>query len=395
MAKKPKKKKHGLPNYLEPLPRKKLNRQALKTMNKIYAPAIADINAEESRIQAISEKRRVDNAYYRDWLNNQQGALQANAQAADQQLRTAQQQIHDTNTAAYAAMPGALQQQAAANPGNVSDPSQANAFNVSSEQMRGLESIANERTRTEQMLHSAESTRQTVAASNFAMVAAAEANRVSQLWSDLRDISSGRQKLRLSKAADSAKEVARLLDKEVEKAQIRGELKNQAAQLGLDQASLAETIRHNKATEGLTKRGQNIDAKGDKGGKKGDEVSARQRKQESRKITTNINNGVSFIQNSGSDWNTKSREEWTKLLQKQGLPPLYAQAAIDVAFHGKLSPTTRKSLKSQGYIVPKAWRADAPANEVNARASTSSVRSRSARPKRRARLRKRKKPKRK
>lgn len=242
-----------------------LRQQAADTMSAAYAPYEQELSNREASIKSIDEKRRIDNERFGQWLTQRHAELQQNAQNASAAVVARQ-------TAIQAEMQANAQQlqagmNAYANPtGQVSDPSQfggnadiANAAALNQQKMGASREL------TSQMIGSNEQHANDAAANNLAFMAAQDAKRVSDTWKALSDVADEKQKTQLSKAADSAKEISRLLDQELTKSQMRSDQSIAASSLGVKQDQLAlnvseagEKKRHNKATESETKRANDI-----------------------------------------------------------------------------------------------------------------------------------------
>jgi hypothetical protein len=226
-----------------------LRAQALKTVSSAYAPAEADLGSRVSQANALDEKRRTDNQYYADWLATQQHTADAASQASDAALLAQASQLHGEAQAAGNAQQQQAAQQAQATPGNVSDPSQSSAINglaANTTKAVGAADIANAEA-VGQVARSGAS-RATSAASNVASIAALEARRQGDTYKTLAGLSDESGKLKLSKAADMSKEIARLLDEEVSKAQSAQQTGILAQKLGVTQATLNEKAAHDRST---------------------------------------------------------------------------------------------------------------------------------------------------
>lgn len=241
----------SVPGPLKERTRAGLRRQAEKTITTAYRPAEVELDQQEQRIQSLSEKRRLDNERFQTWLQTKSAELRANASAADQKLREGQAAIAQQSADATGAM---RQDLINAAQGTVSDPTQAKAFDTQPEVSRNAQLVAAHQTATEQQIHSGENQRQMAEASSLASAAAAEARRVSETWSALKDVSDERGKLRLGKAADIAQEVARLLDLEVEKANMNRDFNAVADRLGLQRQELNLKALTQRQNVGLKKR---------------------------------------------------------------------------------------------------------------------------------------------
>lgn len=364
-------------NYLAPMTPKQLRRQAQHTIKAIYKPAFAQLGREQKRTVSISEKRKADNAYYLNWLNSQSNQLQAHDEAAQAALLSAGQQAQQEVTKGYSDLQKQLVESGQSDPGTVSNAGEANAYDVSGEASRAQQQIASERAASRAQLESGGDSGALAQANNFAVIAAAEANRQADLWKQLSKFGDARQQLRLTRAADSAKEVARLFDREIEKAKTRSDIKANAvnsaltaAKFGLDKkkfgldvrefetdSALAkkkfrlekgkagETKRHNKATEANTRASTAASVN-------------KQQEKENHKITRAIQEGVGVLGNHPKLAGKVSKDpqgvasRLTKILGSA----VAANAAVELFTHGRLSGSTRQHLHALGYTIPKQWR---------------------------------------
>jgi hypothetical protein len=342
-------------DYLAPTPQKQLYKQAMKTINMTYKPELHDLDTQQTRVQAIAEKQRSDNQAYNAWLTTKSSQLDANATAADAALQQRQQEIATTAGDQLANIRGQLVGQAQAREGVTTNPAQAGAFDTEAHGAQGISQVQNERIRTSQMIDSNAKAANTASASNFAFAAANEANRQSRLWKAMADIGDARQKAILNRAADSQKEVARLLDREIQKAQIRSTIKG-------NKAKLAETTRHDMATEGETHR-HNLSTEQVAGLRA--QIAQQQADIAASKVagttaqtqaayTQVIHNGTTLL---GSKFPSGiGRQKAIAYLTQHGMDPLYATTAWELKKLGHLTPSTVKALNQSGYTqIPGQW----------------------------------------
>lgn len=219
-----------------------LKQQAMDTIASVYKPAEADLSARERRVKAIDEKRHNDNQSYLQWLQGQSAKMTADAKLADQLLVDRQKGIQQQTTDAYAQLHQQAATAAASHQGVVSDPTESTAMDFTDEGKRAEGLIATARESTTNMIDSNAKLAATAAANNFAHIASLEAKRASDTWGALSDVADERTKLQLQKGADAAKEVARLLDQEITKAQSNREFGAALQKLGIQ----AQTLQFNK-----------------------------------------------------------------------------------------------------------------------------------------------------
>lgn len=366
-----------LPKAVKPTPRKRLRRQATRLMKKVYAPAMKDLDSQEKKVKAISEKRKSDNIYYQNWLTTQTNQIQAHAQAADAELNQRQQQIQQQAADAAVAMRDKLLETGGGHVGTVSNAGQATAFDTSAEGAHAQGRISAEREATSQMIGSREEQAQFASASNAALALSNEAKRQADEYNSLKEVASARQKVILERAAKTQQEVARLLDREISKAQsdidmrqiaagLAIDLKNfklskknyklnkkiQTGELNLAKRAQAETERHNKAGEANDRANILQEAKQDK-------IDGKKEQQElQRKVKSIVNNTVSEIA-ARPKWQeiaAKNPNELVKLLSKKGVDSMFARAAVDLMYRGSLSMGSLRNLRNLGFDVPKNWK---------------------------------------
>lgn len=256
------------PNALKERSPQGLRKEAKRLVETAYKPAEVELSQQEGRIKAIDEKRKTDNEYFRQWLARESAKMREEAATADQLLHDRGRQIQQDLSTDLAALEKGIVDQAQNRTGTVSNIEGTPLADLSPERQRAAESVANERQRTQALTGTIGRTQQLGEAANLAHAAARESKRVADTWNALKDVSDERTKLRFQKAADIAKEIARLLDREIEKAQGNREFDAVVEKLGLqaedldrkrrrdrqeariDREKLDETRRHNRSTEG-------------------------------------------------------------------------------------------------------------------------------------------------
>ena len=355
-----------------------LRRQAMATIRAIYKPGFKQLARDERRLKAIHAKRAADNKYYLNWLTKESEKLGAHAEAADSALLATGQDIQQDLEGAYEGLRDQLEASGQAAPGVVSNAGQATAFDVTAEATRAQRQVASERQRSADLIRGNTEVAGTVRASNFAVMAAAEANRVADMWEGMSKIGDAKTELRLQRGAAAAKEVARLLDREIEKAQIRQQAKTDAAKLALEmgrlkldrskfQLDLAEFSfdkRDKNRKFGLDKKdtlSKIADRAADNERQKGE--SAADQKEDrikiSREITSYLREGISMVSSNPKlqRWAVKNPDKFRQALTKKLGSALAAQAVYELMYKGgSLTSSTKQDLHSLGYIIPKQWR---------------------------------------
>lgn len=269
----------SVPAAMKARTNKSLRAEAETTVRSAYAPAEKEISLNEERTKAIDSKRARDNVYYNDWLTTKKNELNAHTEASNTLLRTNVKNIVDATAQAATAMRSQIATAVTETPGVVSDPNQSTTLNrdVPAAGKANTEQVGAAATATEQQIASQDATQAGYDASNFAFIAAMEAKRQGDTWTRLADLGDEKQKLQLTKAADTAKEVARLLDTERDKSNSNEQNRIVAERLGVDAAGvqqradaaadanalgiakLNETARNNKAKLSNTKTQQEIE----------------------------------------------------------------------------------------------------------------------------------------
>lgn len=358
---------------LAPMTPKALRRQAKETMRAVYKPAFKQLGREEAHMLSISEKRKADNAYYLNWLDKQSGQLQAHQDAANAALEAAGSAASADVAQNYEGLRDQLVATGESTPGVISDAGNATAFDVSGQANRDQELIGNARQQSLDQIRSGISASDLAQANNFATIAAAEASRVGDQWKALSQIADAKQQVRLARGADTAKEVARLLDREVQKSQIRGQISAsqteaalKAKKFGLDLSKFgleAEKFNFERTKSnrkfGLENREANETKRYHEATAESKSADTRQEKiKSSHKITAIIQEGISTI---ASNKNLQKQLEDHPELVKRRLMKILgsataANAAVELVSTGKLSGTTKESLKQIGYIIPPKWR---------------------------------------
>lgn len=225
----------SIPNPLKARTKSSLTKQAYDTVAKSYAPAEQQLTQQEGRIKAISDKRALDNQYYLNWLTSRQATMATHAQAAESALLDAARGTAAQTPQDYAAVQQRLQQGAAQTPGNVSNPAQATAFDLTPEAKRAIDRASSAVGQTADHIALAGSMRDAATANDFAFMASQEAKRTADTWAALHDVADSRTKLELQRGQDAAKEIARLLDQEISKANANRDYAAAAARLGISQ----------------------------------------------------------------------------------------------------------------------------------------------------------------
>lgn len=386
-----------------------IKKQALSTINAAYAPAEADIGSRRAQTNALDEKRRTDDQYYSDWLTSQQKTADAVSAASDAALLTQAAQLHGQAQAAGDANQQAAVQQAASTPGNVSNPDQSTALqaglSANTTKSVGAADIANANAVAQVARSGAQ--RATLQASNYAQAAALEARRQGDTYKALAGLSDEDAKLKLNKAADTSKEIARLLDQEVAKAENNQQTSILANKLNVQQSQFAQTLAVKKGALKVSQQNANTSRAAQRANARIKQINVQLQSQSlsererhnlvlerqaqqriaksgkgalgpsagertaSRKQITAINNAVSTIkmlegQKSGGKPLTSTQIRQFLNSPKGAKNPyggfdrLITNAAYDIRVFGHLSPANFTALKQAGVLIPRSWRPPGP-----------------------------------
>lgn len=251
----------GKPDALKARTRRGITEQASKTIAEAYKPTENELTQEEARVKSIDSKRQRDNQYYLDWLTARTAELNTHAKAADQQLLDQGKAIQGETAAQHAAARDQLVKSASATPGNVSEPTQAKAFDQTDESKKAVDTIANMRQQTANKVGSSQKRAASDQAINFAQIAAAESKRFSETANRLKDVADGRTKVALAKGADTAKEVSRLLDLEIDKADSSREFDAALEKLGIQSDAVDQRAEAAKMSSSDKKRDRELRAR--------------------------------------------------------------------------------------------------------------------------------------
>lgn len=264
----------GVPAPLQARTQSGILAQAKKTVASQYKPVFDGLSSQKQQVQALDAKRASDNQQYRDWLAQQSGALRTARDTFASAINERQQSLADQIQANYAT---AAQQAAANNAARTGSTTLGNqeqtaAQSAVSPQQNYAGALANNQQQATLAAERSGGDRLAVATANSeAAQAATDAKRQSDTWKALQDIATELTKQTSMQSADTQKEVSRLNDQELTKAnalmqnnmaQATLGQKSEAAKLqaALDELKLGETARHNKANEQNTAESNRIRA---------------------------------------------------------------------------------------------------------------------------------------
>ena len=375
-------------NPLAPIPTKVLRNQAMQLMRTLYKPGFAQLSNEEKRVNSISEKRKADNSYYLNWLTKQSELLGAHEENARAQVMAAGQQAQGEVQKGWEDLHGQLVADAGAEAGVTTLPGEAKAFNLSDESLKGAHDIQDQRTATQDQLSTLQTGASLGSAANFAEIAAMEGRRQGDQGEALSKIGNSRQELRLTRAAEAAKEFARGQDKEIEKAQARASIAAseataaiEAKRFGLDAKKaalegkefnfekgyknrklgfekLSQQQKHEIESGNLTvaeaeeeNRKKHVENEG-KTTPAEKAKSGEKQKAKNQQINANINTVLTQIQHNPKLQNMagKNYQQLEQILHnKYGYNPLAIAAGAQLYLNGEISPALKEKLRSVGY----------------------------------------------
>jgi hypothetical protein len=380
----------GQTNWLEALTPKQIRQMALGTTNAIYAGSFRQLNREERRLRAINRTRVRDNKYFLNWLNNKSQAMNAQQDANQAALIDAQSQVQQDLADQWGSLREGMVESGEETPGVISNAGDATAYDTSAEAMQSLAQAAAQRTATVNAMQVGDKMQNIAGASNFAAMAAARARQQADMWEKMGEMGDARQQLRMDRAAAAAKEVARLLDREIEKTQIRSanraerqKLILEAARIKLDEKDLAlardqfQYDRYNDnrnfnldrqdvlsqiADRARDNEREDNEANGN-GGNGRDQEDREEAREEQRDIQRGINRvlreGIALTQ-ANPDLRRYGKRNPSKYLQIMGKKlssQIAARAVYDLVFlGGSFSAQSRRALRDLGYRIPDRWK---------------------------------------
>lgn len=234
----------SVPKPLKARTNKYLEYQARRNVNKAYAPVLTGLSQQSKRIKALDEKRKTDAAHYQQWVADQLHKFDQDNTRVEQALTAHSDKVRADRDAQLQARQTAAHdpsQDAAA--GITSERAHSTALDFGAETQKALTDLDNQRLSLDEAIGRGRDRSAAASANTIALGAAQEAKRVADTWTALMDVADERTKVKLSKAADQAKEVSRLLDNEVTKAQSNREFSAAVAKLGIDKAELRQDAK--------------------------------------------------------------------------------------------------------------------------------------------------------
>lgn len=218
-----------------------LRAEAQKTVTAAYAPADKALTTRQAAIGILDDKRKTDDAAYRQWLSGEVGKLDAQAKAADASLASQQQSIQDGLATSIAASHADSMKRAAA-VSSVSDPAQSTALDTSAADTHSAQRAAAATQQTATLAKVGGDARVLANASLLSQQSARESQRIGETLKALADVSSSRDKLNSDKAGALTSQLDTLTQRNTTIAQGNRDAQLAGASLGLKQDELAQTV---------------------------------------------------------------------------------------------------------------------------------------------------------
>jgi len=206
-----------------------LRRQAMKTVDSAYKGAENELTDRETKAKNLRDKEQADAERFDLWMAGEQSKLETAAGAADEALRSRYAAIQAAQNAGFEQggaddAAGAATADYAKRQVDLARTAAAGATGAAArEAERGMSSASNLRNALRQSVLSQETNRRYDIDTKF--------------HDELRAISSDRKTLKLTKAGDAQKEIARLRDQAIEVGQANRESKMLGRELGLKEFS--------------------------------------------------------------------------------------------------------------------------------------------------------------
>jgi len=224
----------GIPDSMRERTKKSLTEQARKTVADQFKPVEVELDQRETRVKALDAKRASDEDHYRRWLASGHDKLRAQARSADTMLLQHERDTAQQLQAGLAQTQAQAHANAAGNAGVISNTQQSTALDISDVAQRETGKLAAQRQRSRDLVGTGDKQAAVATAAAFAAAAAADGKRQSEIWEELGKVSDARGKLKAEFGSETAKEIARLIDQETDKASRNREFAAAADKLGLD-----------------------------------------------------------------------------------------------------------------------------------------------------------------
>ncbi len=250
----------GNPNALKERLPSAIRAEAQRNVAAAYAPTYKNLSIQAKQTQAMDVKRKADNAYYQQWVQDQYSKLYQQNVASDNALVAQQQQIAQDSSQAWSAAQAGAYSAAAATPGNVSNPQSSTALaQIAPAAQKSSGVIASMRQQSADLVHAAQAQQTQGQAAAVAQAAAAEAQRQGDTWKALQDIGDARAAAKSKQGADTISELARLKGIEISNAMANRDYNAAAEKLGIASAQLRTTATRDARNFGLATAKYNLD----------------------------------------------------------------------------------------------------------------------------------------
>jgi hypothetical protein len=232
-----------------------IRKTARKTVNTAYKSAFAELDDQETKIKNLREKEQQDLSYYTQWQTTKLAEMDAAARAADTALLASQTAERDAMEDYYTQQRANAAAQMAATPGleNI-DTSGSTILDNSDEALKAQRDRAAGDASERGAIASGQAVRAGLFSGIQQRASASDLESRQRMVADLSDLGIERKKLRLDRAGAMVKEIARLADLEVTKAQSSKEFNLAAEKLGVEAADKAADNRRENAKLKLTQR---------------------------------------------------------------------------------------------------------------------------------------------
>jgi hypothetical protein len=230
-------------NPLALMSQNQIVKQATNSISKAYKPSYANLDQQGQKAQDLSAKRTADNKYFMGWLDTQNQALQAHADAANKALSDASAGVLNApigtagnvgtgaNATAVAGDAAGLHQQLA-----------GNALSQYASAAVGSNAVAAAR------------------ANNSNVVLTGEQKQQAALDASLLGIATQRSKLQGTQASDLTKEISRLQGVNISIAQSNRSYDAAAQKLGISAANTQSLINTRAATTATGRQNANTNS---------------------------------------------------------------------------------------------------------------------------------------
>jgi hypothetical protein len=224
-----------------------IKKQATNQAKAAYAPEVNELNDRELKSKALYDKQVADEEKFGMWAAGEQAKLQTRAQAADEALRGTYQQIATAQNQTFDAASQQAGQQGGASGSAGPDVAGAATYGQGEVELARTAAAgatgAAAREAASRTASRAE-LRGVLQSSQIDRTREAREGHFDQLRADLTKIGEQRKDLSLRRSADISKEMSRLRDQEIDKAQANRESKMLGQELGI-KAYDAKTERLN------------------------------------------------------------------------------------------------------------------------------------------------------